>query len=208
MLKNDFITPYRDGLKQKIIDTALPLFKEHGIKAVKMDDIATVLGISKRTLYEVVIDKEHLLFECVKYDTERQHALFAEYAEIAKNEMDMLAYFLKVKFNEISTINPDYFTEMYKYTNIMDYLRKSGAEQRTRSIMFMKKGIEDGFFRNDLNYEILHIMSDAAITHVMQTKMYEKYEFHDIFRTFIFVHLRGCCTRKGLDYLDEFLGQE
>ena len=37
MSKNDYSTSYRDGLKQKIIDTALPLFKENGIKAVKMD---------------------------------------------------------------------------------------------------------------------------------------------------------------------------
>ena len=208
MSKNDYSTSYRDGLKQKIIDTALPLFKENGIKAVKMDDIATILGISKRTLYEIIGDKEHLLFECVKHDTEKQHAMFGEHARIAENEMDMLAFFLKIKLKDIGTVNPSYFTEMYKYDSIMDYLRKKGAEQRAQSIGFMKKGIEDGFFRDDLNYEIVHVMSDATISHVMQTEMYKRYDFKDIFRTFIFVHLRGCCTKKGLDYLEAFLAQE
>lgn len=208
MFNNDHSTSYRDSLKQKIIETALPLFKEHGIKAVKMDDIATVLGISKRTLYEIISDKEHLLFECVKHDTEQQHALFREHAGIAENEMDMLAFYLKEKLRDIGTVNPSYFTEMYKYSGIMNYLRKKSAEQRAQSIGFMKKGIEDGFFRDDLNYEIVHVMSDAAISHVMQTEMYKRYDFKEILRTFIFVHLRGCCTKKGLDYLDAFLEQE
>ena len=61
MSKNDYSTSYRDGLKQKIIDTALPLFKENGIKAVKMDDIATILGISKRTLYEIIGDRKSVV---------------------------------------------------------------------------------------------------------------------------------------------------
>ena len=47
------ITDYRRGLKGKILNMAMTLFVKNGIKAVKMDDIAHALGISKRTLYEI-----------------------------------------------------------------------------------------------------------------------------------------------------------
>lgn len=51
-------TLYRKGLKEKILQTSMQMFKVHGIKAVKMDDIATRLSISKRTLYEIYANKE------------------------------------------------------------------------------------------------------------------------------------------------------
>ena len=43
-------------LRRRITVSALEAFKEKGIKAVRMDDIAKRLNISKRTLYEVFED--------------------------------------------------------------------------------------------------------------------------------------------------------
>jgi AcrR family transcriptional regulator len=59
-------TLYRKGLKEKILQTSMQMFKVHGIKAVKMDDIATRLSISKRTLYEIYANKEDLLLEGIR----------------------------------------------------------------------------------------------------------------------------------------------
>ena len=47
--------------KERIIDQAMQMFVAQGIKAVRMDDIARQLGVSKRTLYEEFGDKEQLL---------------------------------------------------------------------------------------------------------------------------------------------------
>lgn len=56
------ISTYRQSLKDKILETSMKMFQEKGIRAVKMDDIANRLSISKRTLYEIYDDKERLLF--------------------------------------------------------------------------------------------------------------------------------------------------
>ena len=47
----------RAELKERIIATATEAFTTKGIKSITMDDIAAALGISKRTLYEVFVDK-------------------------------------------------------------------------------------------------------------------------------------------------------
>ncbi|MDF2514002.1 MAG: TetR family transcriptional regulator [Herbinix sp.] len=52
-------------LKERIIDAVLQEFNEKGLKFT-MDDIAKRLGISKRTLYTVVQDKEALFVEAVE----------------------------------------------------------------------------------------------------------------------------------------------
>ncbi|HWT73908.1 MAG TPA: TetR/AcrR family transcriptional regulator [Mobilitalea sp.] len=51
-------------LKDRIIDAVIEEFNEKGLKFT-MDDIARRLGISKRTLYTVVQDKEALFIEAV-----------------------------------------------------------------------------------------------------------------------------------------------
>ena len=50
-------TSNRAELRDRIIVKATEAFTAHGIKSITMDDIATSLGISKRTLYEVFEDK-------------------------------------------------------------------------------------------------------------------------------------------------------
>lgn len=51
-------------LKEKIIDAVIEEFNEKGLKFT-MDDIAKNMGISKRTLYTVVQEKESLFIEAV-----------------------------------------------------------------------------------------------------------------------------------------------
>lgn len=205
MRKTSNMTVYRENLKTKILDTSMLLFKQKGIMAVKMDDIATEMGISKRTLYEIYSNKEDLLYECVKYDSEKMTHQMQVYAEKAENEMDVIAFFLKTKLKDLGTINPKFFLDTQKYERIVAFLQEHNEKQRANSYIFMKKGIERGFFRDDINYDIVHRMSDASMNYVMQTKMYRKYSLKEIFHTFIKVYLRGCCTSKGLDYLEKFM---
>ena len=50
----------KSEVRKRILDKASEAFKVHGIKSVHMDDLAVSLGISKRTIYELFHDKEHL----------------------------------------------------------------------------------------------------------------------------------------------------
>ena len=47
----------RKTLKDRIIDLAREKFAAHGFKSVTTDELANQLGISKRTLYDVIDSK-------------------------------------------------------------------------------------------------------------------------------------------------------
>ncbi len=49
------------GIKERIIVKAGDLFFQYGIKSVSMDELASSLGISKRTIYKNFKDKEEIL---------------------------------------------------------------------------------------------------------------------------------------------------
>lgn len=157
MRKIGNVTAYREGLKQKILYTAMSLFKEKGIKAVRMDDIATKMVISKRTLYEIYSNKEDLLYECIKNDNEILMKKIADYASMAENEMAVVAFFIRTKLKDLGSINPLFFSEMEKYERILAFFKENSEKQNARSQEFITKGIEHGFFRNDLNYDIITV---------------------------------------------------
>ena len=58
MQEKNTITAYKKGLRAVILKAAMKAFTEKGIRAVKMDDIAESLAISKRTMYEIYATKE------------------------------------------------------------------------------------------------------------------------------------------------------
>ena len=53
-------------LKENIMQGTLQAFNQKGLKFT-MDDIAKILGISKKTIYQVFRDKETLFLETVDY---------------------------------------------------------------------------------------------------------------------------------------------
>lgn len=48
------MSKYRIELRGKILDVAIEEFLVNGIKTVKMDDIASKMGISKRTMLSLI----------------------------------------------------------------------------------------------------------------------------------------------------------
>ena len=69
------------------------LFKHHGIKSIRMDDIADELNISKRTLYENFESKEMLLREILKdiekYDTRNITSIYKD-DMVIENHQDLI----------------------------------------------------------------------------------------------------------------------
>lgn len=200
-LKNITPTIYRQELKGKILVAAMSLFKREGIKRVKMDDIAQALSISKRTLYEIYENKEQLLCEGVIYEHQLRMERLRQFTETANNEIEVVMEVIRQDLVRLGGINPLFFSELGKYDRVVKYLHEKHEEKRLSSIEFVKSGIEHGYFRADLNYDIVSKMSDALIEHVMMTKMYGKYPLSEIFRNYVNILFRGICTDKGLLHL-------
>ena len=70
-------------------------FSLHGIKAVKMDDIASTMKISKRTLYETYQNKEELLFDVLVDSYKEWETKMELFAKQTDDIMDLLLEFLR-----------------------------------------------------------------------------------------------------------------
>ena len=78
--------------RELIVEQAAKMFVNQGVKAVRMDDIAHELSISKRTLYELFGDKEELLYLCIKHFIEVGRARREKQIKEIDNDLEVMLF--------------------------------------------------------------------------------------------------------------------
>ena len=201
-------TAYRASLRERIIEKAMQEFSMHGIRAVKMDDLAADLGISKRTLYEIFRDKETLLFEGIKIYSARKQEYMRSYAEDERHhviDIIMEAYHMKVE--EVRSVNPLFYLDLMKYPKLAQHMKELQQESREGFLAFMKRGVDDGYFRPDVNYELVPHIFDALGQYILTNSLVQQYSVEELFSNCFLIALRGFCTDKGLHTIDKLMAE-
>lgn len=199
------ISPYKKGLRDKIITTAMEAFAQKGIRHVKMDDVAKELGISKRTLYEIFDKKEDLLYEGVKFYLGDRRTQMEVKAQECKNVMEIILQAYKLKVEEFRQTNPCFYTDLVKYPKVARYLAQQNQQMLTNMTKFIERGIEEGYFRKEVNPELAARLFDALGKYVMEQQLYCLYTIEDIFTNLVFVTIRGICTEKGIEVIKQWI---
>lgn len=206
MQENLEISKYKRSLRNKIPGVAMQLFTENGIRSVRMDDVAHKMGISKRTIYELYEKKEDLLYAVVvkhfKMRMERMEMLIAR----CSNVMEILLEIYHMKVADFKKTNPLFFSEMIRYPQLQEFLTEQNVKMREHSIEFYRRGVEEGYFRTDLNYDMAGLLFDAMGVYIMEKELYKQYSIEEIFKNIVFVSFRGLCTEKGIQAIDEIIG--
>lgn len=203
---SDVLTPtaYRQELKRRILKTAIQEFYTNGIKAVKMEHIAHVLSISKRTIYEIYEDKEELLLECIK--TSEQE--YEEYMNVIKqkkdsNVMDVLIEYYYYQVTKLSKITPIFFDDLQKYEKVVAFIESKRRRRDKDAYIFIQRGIKEGFYRPNVNYRLISKLARESVHYVLANKLYKEYDAKDIFSNIILLFVRGICTPKGMQMLEQ-----
>jgi AcrR family transcriptional regulator len=202
------LSTYRLSLKSKILDTAMLDFAKRGIKSVKMDDIARGLNISKRTLYEVYENKEILLYECIKKAKAQDECEMLAMMSHHDNVIDIILNIYKIKIEQFKQVTPLFYSDLEKFPMVMSYLEEQHERDRVLQKQFIVRGVEEGYFRKDVDIDIVITMFDALSQYVRRTRLYNHYPVKDIFNNMLFISFRGICTQKGIKVIDRFLMNE
>jgi TetR/AcrR family transcriptional regulator, cholesterol catabolism regulator len=196
-------------IKEKIIERAIALFLRSGIRAITMDDISREAGVSKRTIYENFKDKDDLLRNCmVVMDAEfsKEHEAVVQRSE---NIIQMVFGMMKLGVKAFNMINPLFFDDLKRYhIRIWKEVYKISAEkQRTQTLTILRKGINQGIFRKEIDLEIVTILLMEQLR-IMPDKTifpHDKFSQSIIFENVIINFFRGIATKKGLDLIDKLL---
>ena len=200
-------TVYRQQLKGRILQIATVLFHQHGIKQVKMDDIANDLRISKRTLYEVYENKEDLLFEVLQQHDSVERQQLLEFDKPGTNVINIILEIYRVRTAEFITVNPLFFEDLQKYPNLLTYVRKLHNDKEAEIVAFIERGKNEGLFLENVNYGIVRELTFASEQFVMNNFLFKRYDITELSRIMIMLFVRGICTEKGIKLLDQYFAE-
>lgn len=192
----------RQLLKEKICLTALRLFHKRGIRQVKMDDIATTLSVSKRTLYEIFTNKMELLAEVLELQNRMNHDRLKRELKPGANTMDVLILVLKISVEELNKVSVEFIEDLHRYPEALQKLEELEKRSDEENRRFLQKGVEEGFFLPNINFQL---MDDIVRIIKGQTVFYQQYGIKTVWTTLVRVFLRSICTLKGVQELDAFL---
>ncbi len=197
------LTDYRLALKEKILATAMDAFQRKGVKAVKMDDIAAALSISKRTLYEIYGDKETLLYEGISKRERQCHEHLQTYADQGHNVMEILQEAYRENNNASRNVCPAFYEDLHRYPKVEQYMKANRAGKRKEVLDFMHLGVQQGFFRPDVDYNLYIQLFESLTDTIVRDNLLATYSMDDLFFHFFLIPLRGICTAQGLTLVSQ-----
>lgn len=203
MQEQKSFTDYKVQLRQRILNAAMEAFGGNGVKSTKMDDIAATLGISKRTLYEIFENKEKLLFECISnYDAQRRQQLTTFMGHPGHDVVDIIVYLYRNSIREAGKVKPTFYVELVKYPQVTEYLMAQRQRQHDEFMDFIRRGVSEGYFRSDLDYDLIAQVLNNQGRYMHSEQLWERYTFEEPVFNMLFVTIRGICTAKGIEKLD------
>ena len=206
MNKDCIVNDYRNELKERILEYSEKEFYANGVRQVKMDNIANYLSISKRTLYEIYPTKEDLLLECVKKHDKTHESRIEQYIEESNpNAIEIIIFSYKIKLEHFLQLNPLFLEELCKYKRVINYFDARDKERDTNFEWLFNRGVEEGFFRKDLNPRIISNMFTVSLKVAIDNELYKEFGMEYLFRDIVFTLIRGICTIKGIEAIDQLL---
>ena len=174
-----------------------------------MDDIATTLGISKRTIYEIYSNKEELLLDGIMREDKARKLDSQLYAQDKSHTvMDLIFHIYNREMADMASTNPLFFSELSKYSRVVRYLTNKTEKNHKEALDFVKRGIEEGYFVRFFDYNVVLNFISFSSKLMMGERMFQKYDVNHLFTNVAVLFLRGFCTQKGVEFIDSKLMKE
>ena len=193
--------------KENIIHHASKMFVEQGIKAVRMDDIAQELSVSKRTLYELFHDKEELIYQSLRhyFETDRERRI-NQITEI-DNTLEVMVVNLRDMIDSASIAGRIRRNIKRFYPTVYKRLEEDVQSKSMDDLNRWVEGcIECGYFEKSVKVryavDVLHHSVHGMLVNTLDEERPSS-ELVSMMSYSLLVFIRGLCTIEGQRIIDE-----
>ena len=168
-------------LKERIKQKADELYRRYGVKSVTMDEIATQLGVSKKTIYQCFSDKNELV-----------DAVIADILEINRE------FCISSSGKAQNAIHEVFLA--------MESLESMFANMNSVILFDIERGKKEELYRNELNTEIIAKVRLECIILPFSEKLFPQNQFPLAFlhQQLIEFFLFGMATPKGYKLITKY----
>ncbi|MGB1448907.1 MAG: TetR/AcrR family transcriptional regulator [Flavobacteriaceae bacterium] len=196
-------------MKENIVLKASALFIQRGFKSVTMDDLAEVLGISKKTLYthfdnkvQLVRESSFFVFDSVCKEIEAIKEKAAHpIEELYTVKSAVLKYYQNEDGSPVYQLQK-YYPEIYSELKDQEYDRLAVMVQSS-----LKLGVNTGLFRPNIDTDFVSRLYLNGMRGIRDIGIFppEQFNMKTLFENYLEYHARAIVTPKGLTILNEFI---
>ena len=189
-----------------LLKQAGEIFMRYGLKSVTMDDVCRELGISKKTLYQYVSDKNDLIAKVLDQDIQEDEKVICALQTSGLSAIDELLHIQKMVTEKLQHMHSSIIYDLKKY-----YPESWGRIIRHRNEFIVGcieqniiKGQQEGVFRTDIHSALIAKIYASRIEVSIDPSLYSglKITPAEVYAEAMRYHIRGIATEKGLKYLE------
>lgn len=194
--------------KDNILLASSEEFMRLGIRSVSMDDISTKLGISKKTLYQIVDNKEELVAQAMAAHLHLEKKLLEDIRLNANDALDEMIQIGRHMLIIFRSITPMVIHDLKKYyPKVWRMIREfSDGQMAVRIIRNLKSGIEEGFYRKSIQPEFISRMYVLAGWNIVDETNFSlrDYRIDDLVKQHLNYHISGILSEKGRIHIKNY----
>jgi AcrR family transcriptional regulator len=193
--------------QQHILEKTRLLFMSYGIRSLSMDDVSRHLAISKKTLYQYFSSKDDLVEKVIRQILENSELIRCSESWQNLNAIDILLKASQIVNEEIKQSNPVVVFDLQKYYPELyaDFIEKKKQHIYSRITENMEQGISEGFYRSDLNIELVArlYVNNLVELHRADFVINRELTFAEVFQVMFENHIRAISNQEGVKYFEE-----
>lgn len=160
-------------MRERILELASEQFMRYGVRTITMEDIARSAGISKKTIYQEFKDKKELVKETfawvlskdkekLRFILDSEDRLIEHLVQSSQTMRERLEHMNPLVILEVRKYFPEAWEEFESFKN--DFVVKD-------LMMVMERGKVLGYFRPEIDSEILAQLRVNQISTVLESSM-------------------------------------
>ena len=188
----------RGATKEEIIRITRELIARNGIRAVRVDEIAQTLGISKRTLYEMFADKNDLVGACLDYMSHQQRErIVACSKRRGGNSLQKVLKLANEYMDNLYTVDPRFLSDIRHKIIFAEHYDEHREFWRSELTAHLRGSREEKLLLPEIDADsfadrILETIFEMRINNATREESY----------LFCRTILRGAATREGVERID------
>ena len=185
------------------------LFLRYGIKSITMDDVARELGISKKTLYQFVENKDDLVGKVLEQHIEQEQKCCMEVLSASSSAIDEVMNLVKSNSEQLQHMKSNIIHDLQRYHR--DAWDKIAQHQSSFMYAVIRRNLErgqaEGLYRMDMDVDIISKIHIATGFQLLEESLFPSNHYAKIkvFKEYLTHYLFGIVSEKGYAILREKL---
>lgn len=181
------------------------LFLRYGIKSITMDDVARELGISKKTLYQFVENKNDLVMKVMEEHIAEEKSECLQLAGKSANALEELFDVMEANTQQMQQMKSNIVYDLQKYHREVWEKMQEFIQGFMYGLMRtnLERGMREGIYRSDLDADIVAKFHIGHSLLLFDETLFPQHTYKKeiLFKEYLTHYLYGIVSDRGLQVL-------